>query len=49
MIYEIPKDETFQYFVDFKELKDLGFKPYDLANEASTSMVYITSNILTKR
>ena len=49
LIYEIPNDERFTCFVNFNEIKDLGFKPYDLKMEASTSMVFITSNRKTRR
>jgi hypothetical protein len=43
-IYELPKDETFIDFVEYKSFEDVGFYPMNMRIEMCSNFVFLTYN-----
>jgi hypothetical protein len=49
LIYELPSDETFVSFVEYKSLKDIGFYPGKLRIEMCSNFTFLTHNKFTNK
>lgn len=43
-IYELPKDESFMDFVEYRHFEDVGFYPMNLRIEMCSNFVFLTYN-----